>query len=239
LIVNPRTYRELFKRKFEHAIFDCGVEIFHRDPNRTEYPRSFLHQWKHKARHLAEIFGDHLWVTIPDHPDDYHMQFKGANVEKTLRNVEEFLTVDGVNWLVPLQSQFLNPFSFAESCQRTKELIGDYPRIAIGTVCKTRNLKFIAYCCRMARRIFPDSHIHAFGLTLRALPRVIPLLSSWDSLAADPGGRRLWLDSWDSDAYTFPRGQGRGSCKNEKERVLFFYAYIQRIKEILEKGEPT
>jgi len=187
------------------------------------------------AQHLTEIFGGRLWVTVPDYPDDYHMQFKGVNVEKTLRNIEEFLSVDGVNWLIPLQSQFLNPFSFAESCQRTRDLIGDYPQVAIGTVCKTKKLKFISYCCRMARRIFPRSHIHAFGLTLRALPRVIPTLSSWDSLAADPGGRRLWLDSFDSDAYTFPRGRGQGSCKTERERVQFFYAYIQRIKEILEE----
>ena len=236
LLVNPRTYRQLFKRKFIHAILDCGVEIF-RFSDRTEYPKSFLKNWKYKAKYLTEIFGDRLWVTIPDYPDDLARQFNGINVEKTLRNVEEFISFDGVNWLVPLQSQFLNPLSFFESCQKTKELIGDYPYIAIGTVCKTNKLKFIEYCCKVARKFFPKSHIHAFGLTLRALPRVIRTLSSWDSSV--PNQRmKLWrrqlLDSFDSLAYTFNiNGYGNLRAKNMSERIKYFHAYIKRINEIL------
>ena len=235
LLVNPRNYKELFKRKFKHAILDSGVEMF-KDPNLRDYPRSFLRSWKYKARNLTEIFGDKLWVTIPDYPDDLAHQFGHENVDKTLRNVEEFIAFDGVNWLIPIQSQYLNIFSFIESCQRTKELIGDYSQVAIGTVCKTNNLDFIEKCCKIARKFFPKSHIHAFGLTLRALPRVVQVLSSWDSLVPECGRykwRRWLLDSFDSLNYTFSRTPGRGQANTNDERIQFFWAYINRIKEIL------
>ena len=236
LLVNPRTYKELFKRKFEHAILDSGVEIF-KNKNLTEYPKSFLRKWKYQAQHLTEIFGDKLWVTIPDYPDDLAHQFGHKNVEKTLRNVEEFITIDGVNWIVPLQSQYLNTFSFMESCQKTKEIVGaNYPRIAIGTVCKTNKLKFIEFCCKIARKTFPNSWIHAFGMTLKALPKVYKYINSWDSLVPECG-RTKWryrlLEWFDSLNHVSPRTLSKLDYRNLNDRQRFFYAYIYRINEIL------
>lgn len=234
LLVNPRNYKQLYKRKWEKAILDCGVEIFS-NPNTFDYSKVFLYRWKHLARQLTQIFGDHLLVTVPDYPDDLAHQFNGENVEKTLRNVEDFLSIDGVNWLIPLQAQCLNPFSFFESCYHTKELIGNYPWVAIGTVCKTHKLNFIEYSCKVARTHFPNSHIHAFGLTLKALPRVIPTRKSWDSMVPDCG-RKMWIDSWDSLSFTkglksFSNGGRQAGTLKERER--FFWAYITRINQIL------
>jgi hypothetical protein len=216
LLVNPRNYRVLFERRFKHAILDCGVELFKHNPNLRDYPRGFLERWKWTARQLTEVFGDRLWVTIPDYPDDYNPGQFGDNVEKTLRNIEEFIAVDGVNWLPVIQSRCLDRFSFLESCTRVRELIGSYPRVAVGTVCKTNRLGFIRYCCRVARRCFPKAHIHAFGLTLRALPAVAGVLNSFDSLS-----------------YSFPRGRGRSSCRSLAERRMFFQAYLERVSQIL------
>lgn len=220
LLVNPRTYKMLFKLEFEHAILDCGVSIFKHDPSLTEYPPGFLSYWKRLAKYLTSIFKDRIWITIPDYPDDYNPGQFGDNVSKTLRNVEEFIKIDGVNWLVVVQNRYLDKRSFLQSCKMTKELVGDYPRIAIGTVCKTNNIDFIEYCCRTARKFFPNSHIHAFGLTLRALPRVCRYLSSSDSVS-----------------YTFPRSSGH-SCKNMSERIAYFHAYIKRVNEILNNSRP-
>lgn len=231
----------LFKVEFEHAILDCGVGIFKHDPSLTEYPPGFLSYWKRLAKYLTSIFKDRIWITIPDYPDDYNPGQFGDNVSKTLKNVEEFIKIDGVNWLVVIQSRYLDKRSFLQSCKMTKELVGDYPRIAIGTVCKTNNIDFIEYCCRTARKFFPRSHIHAFGLTLRALPRVCRYLPGSDSSVADTGRsawRRALLDSFDSMSYTFPRGPGR-SCKNMSERIAYFYAYIKRVNEILESCAGT
>ena len=215
LLVNPRNYKELFRRSFSHAILDSGVLIFV-DPEIKDYPCWFLKEYPFKARILTNVFGDKLWVTIPDLPDDYNPGQFGDNVEKTLERIEEFLAFEGVNWLPVIQSRYLNRFSFLESCKRTRDIIGNYPRVAIGTVCKCRNLDFIEYCCVTARRFFPKSWIHAFGLTLHALPRIVGVINSFDSLA-----------------YSFPRNPGGHSCKNQAERVQFFHAYIDRVNQIL------
>jgi hypothetical protein len=237
LLVNPNNYRALFRCKFKHAILDCGVEAFKKNLNLKGYPKSFLENWKWKAKQLTEIFGERLFVTIPDYPDDFHPGQFGDNVSKTLANIKEFVSVEGVNWLPSIQSQYLNRFSFLESCQRVKEIIGDYPQVAIGTVCKTNNLSFIEYCCKVARKFFPKSHVHAFGLTLKALPRLKWTITSWDSLVPECGRTkwRYWLlDSFDSLSYSFPRESGKSSCRNLSERQKFFYAYLERVKQIVE-----
>jgi len=222
LLVNPRTYKILFKTRFEHAILDCGVETF-RFNDLRDYPPAFLKKWKHMAVQLTEIFGDKLWVTIPDYPDDITPNRFGDNVEKTLQNIKEFITIKGVNWLPVIQSKYLDKFSFLYSAHKLKEIIGDYPRVAIGTVCKTGNLDFIEYCCKAARKAFPTSHIHAFGLTLKALPKVHIYITSWDSLVPECGrkkGRHWLLDSFNRNC-------------NLDERRKFFYAYLERVNQIL------
>jgi len=215
LLVNSRNYRELFRRRFEHAIVDCGVEGFFNRQRAKCYPRWFLDWWKHLARYLTRVFSDRLWVTIPDVPSDYHPSdwADGSNIELTLRNVEEFITIDGVNWIVVVQSRYDDLLSYYSSLARTRELVGDHPRVAIGTVCKTRNLEFIVEACRATRAHFPKSHVHAFGLTLSALPMVARHIDSWDSLA-----------------YTFPRRRGRPSARTMSERIEYFRRYLDRVR---------
>lgn len=215
LLVNPKNKDELKRREFTHAIADSGVLIFH-DSEVKEYPRYFLEEWKYKAKILTDIYGDRVWCTIPDYPDDYNPGQFGDNVAKTLENIEDFISVDGVNWIISLQSRFLNIFTFAEAIQGVKDLVGDYPRLAIGTICKTNKIDFIDSCCQMARLNFPNSYIHAFGLTLRAIPKV-----------------KEQIDSFDSMAWTFPRTPGRSSCKTEIERKQFFENYLNRLEEII------
>jgi len=239
LLVNPRTYKQLFKRKFEHAILDCGVEIFNYYPERRGYPRSFLTWWESKAKELTSIFNDKLWVTIPDVPSDYHPERwqDGRNIDITLANIEHFIAVDGVNWLPVVQSRYRDLLTYHQSCERTRELIGDYPRVAIGTVCKTRKISFIVEACKVTRAYFPKSHIHAFGLTLTALPHIVRRIDSWDSLACTMGGPRLgWrgvqslVNSFDSFAYKFPRGRGKPTAKSKLIAIEYFKQYIERVK---------
>ena len=212
LLVNRKNYRVLFKRRFRHAIIDSGVMDFVRK-NIRDYPSGFLKTWKHTARALSDVFGEKIWLVIPDYPDDYNPGQFGDNVAKTLENIKDFITVDGVNWLPVIQSRYLNRFSFLESAKQVKEIVGEYPRVAIGTVCKCNRLDFIIYCCKVARKIFPNSWVHAFGLTLKALPKVAHL-----------------IDSFDSMAWTFPRESGGHSCKNMGERLQYFHAYLHYLK---------
>ena len=215
----PR-YKVLFRRKFEHAIVDSGVEQFFNHGRLRDYPRWYLAEYKRKAKYLASIFGDRVWFVIPDYPDDYvpGMCYEGGldNVDKTIRNIEEFIAIDGVEWLPVIQSRYEDTFSFISSCERVKELLGHYPRLAIGTVCKARQLKWIVWCCLYARKVFPLSWLHAFGLTLSALSRL-----------------RDHLDSFDNMAWTFPRHAGLPSAKSLEAKRRYFLAYIARIKEVI------
>ena len=217
LMVNRKNYQVLFKRQFKHAIVDSGVMDF-RDKNVKEYPSSFLKNWIWKAQQLQEIWKNKIWFVIPDYPDDYNPGQFGDNISKTLKNIEYYLSeAPHVNWLPVIQARYLNKFSFLESAKKLHSLIGDYPHIAIGTVCKCRKLDFIVYCCKVARKFFPNSWIHAFGLTLSALPKVAQI-----------------IDSFDSMAWTFPRTSGH-SCKNKQERLEYFYAYLEKVKPFLER----
>jgi len=216
LLVNRKNYRILFQRKFKHAIVDCGVMDFVKN-NVKEYPKSFLDGWGWKAKELQNIWHEKVWFVIPDYPDDYNPGQFGDNVSKTLKNIERYLSeAPNVNWLPVIQSRHLNKFSFLESVNLTHSLIGDYPRVAIGTVCKTRNIDFMVYCCQTARKFFPKSWLHAFGLTLSALPKV-----------------QSYINSFDSMAWTFPRESGNPSCKNNRERLQYFNAYMKRLKQVL------
>ena len=217
ILFNPSNMKTMSKLNFKHAILDSGVLIFH-DPKVKDYPRDFNERWKKEAREVSDKYGEQVWITIPDLPDDYNPGQFGDNVKKTIDNIEEFVNVDRVNWLISLQARFLNIFTFAYAIQSVRELLGDYPRIAIGTVCKTNKISFIENSIKLARRHFPHSHIHAFGLTLKALPKV-----------------KMELNSFDSLAYTFPRTSGRGSCKTLAERQQYFDNYVKRIREIEEE----
>jgi len=223
-MVSVRQRNALFNRPFEHAILDPGISIFKNVP---EYPSGFLQRWLSIAKWTVERTNGKVWVTIPDYPDDENPGLTGDNVGKTLNNIKWFMEKDpNLPWLVVLQARYLNPFSFFESCERTKDLLGDYgdyPRIGIGTVCKTRKLEFIEYCCRVARTVFPRAWIHAFGLTLRALPRV-----------------KNHIDSFDSSAFTFPVTPLRegydgiwGQARTDSEKTVYFKRYVEHIERVL------
>lgn len=217
LLVNFFNRKKLASLCFKHAILDSGVTRIFFNWRKKDYPKHILQQIRHVAERYSQIYTEKIWVTIPDYPDDYYPGYVENNVERTIENIVSFIDIDGVRWLPVIQSRYLDIFSFYESCEKVREIIGkNYPRVAIGTVCKTKNIKFIVNCCKIAREYFPNSHIHAFGLTLSALPKVVNYINSWDSLA-----------------WTFPRKHGMPSCKNMEERRKYFMEYIERIKSIV------
>jgi hypothetical protein len=215
LLLNVKLQRILGKAEFQHAILDAGVMIFAN--HAKEYPEGFMEKYEATCVKLHEKFNGRVWYTIPDYPDDYHPGEVKDTVAKTLRNIRGFTEhYPKVPWLPVLQATYQDRFSFLESCQQTRKLIGDYPRIAIGTVCKCRRLEYIAYCCRMARSHFPNSWIHAFGLTLKAVPKV-----------------KNHIDSFDSMAWTYPREHGGHSAKTNSEAKQYFHAYLTRVEELI------
>lgn len=122
----------------------------------------------------------------------------------------------GYDFYLPvIQSRYLDKFSFIECADKLSTMLGDYPQVAIGTVCKCKDMDFILYCCQVARKFFPNSWIHAFGLTLNALPKV-----------------KRYINSFDSMAWTFPRTHGSHSCKNKHERKQYFETYLKKVLNV-------
>jgi len=221
VFVNPRSFKELYKRSFLHAICDSGVHYFYANPSSRDYPNGYFERYCDLARGLVRSFGDKIWVTIPDYPDDYHPGQFGDNVQKTLANVSRFLGIKGIPWMPTIQANFNDVSSFQYCCE---QLIGidSFERVAIGTVCKIRNLRFISKCCQMAREYFPSAWIHAFGPSLNAIPHI-----------------RFYIDSFDSTAWTFPRKPNRSSCKTAIERRRYFKAYLSRLDQLDFGGKST
>ena len=206
---------------------DPGISIFKK---LSEYPSLFLQRWLSIARWTHDRTHGKTWITIPDYPDDENPGLTGDNVGRTLNNIKWFIKKDdSLPWLAVLQAKYLNPFSFFESCERTKELLGDFPRIGIGTVCKTRKLDFIEYCCKVARTFFPTSSIHAFGLTLSAIPRVKDIINSFDSLACN--FPRQQFAEWSRTTGLKPFPNARPISKKVEP---WFDAYVERLSKLLE-----
>jgi len=165
----------------EHVILDSGVETVFMVSRMRDYPSGY---WLRFQREMFKARGDsRVWMVIPDYPDDYEqgMTYERGmdNVDKTFRNIERWIKVEGVEWMPVLQSRFLDRQRFVESCERMRDF--DPVRVGIGTVCKTKNLPFIRFCLETARRYFPKAWIHAFGITLKALPHARHYIDSCDS----------------------------------------------------------
>lgn len=221
ICVNPRSIRELGKRQFVHAICDSGVHFFYDNPEAKDYPPGYIDRYVKLAKRLSASFGDKIWITIPDYPDDYHPGQFGDNVEKTLVNIRRFVDIENVLWMPTIQANFKDIRSFEYSCKQLCR-IKQFERVAIGTVCKVRNLKFIFRCCRIARRFFPESWIHAFGPPLNAIAHI-----------------KYYIDSFDSTAWTFPRSAHKSSCKTARERREYFLAYLSRLSDLLESHDMS
>lgn len=215
ICVNPKSVKQLYKRQFTHAICDSGVHYFYSNPNANNYPPGYLEEYMKLSKKLVSIFGKRISMIVPDYPDDYYPGQFGNNVKKTLSNLKIFSETEDLPWIPTIQARFKDMKSFEHCCKEIRK-IDDFETVAIGTVCKVRNIKFIVKCCKMARKYFPDSWIHAFGPPLNAIGRI-----------------KYYIDSFDSTAWTFPRKANNSSCKTAKERRRYFLEYISRLSEIL------
>ena len=153
---------------------------------------------------------------IPDYCDDLKVR-QPRNVERTLANIQRFKDEPNITWVPVLQAQLHNYLSFCNAVQGIKHLYPIAPPIlAIGTVCKSKRLHFIEWCAKYARLHFPNSHIHLFGLTLAALPRVIGVINSWDSTAF----------TW---AFKGLGPEWKRQAARQHERVVAFHRYTETI----------
>lgn len=234
-------YRSIGAR-IEFVLLDCGVDRYwqrpvDRLPVNREYGDGYWDAFwgaVDKLRSFAREAGFAYEVTVPDYPDDYTERWGrphalwseessdyATNIDKTMRNIFEFLDSDpGQPWLVPVQGYEDVPSSIALALEVLKPLARRY-RFGIANVCTTRSSRVILETVRLAREACKECAFHIFGPGLGGVRRLFE------------GGLLLRGDSWDSFGYTWPRVSGVGKTQDVYERVKWFCIYLKRIYDVL------
>ena len=231
ILINANNPCLSYIRKHKHAIksviVDSGIEIF-RNAEVKDYPKGYIYRIVKLHNYLRRILPNaEIYATIPDYPDDCHprslwLSPEVTNIERTFQNVvkytEEF---DYVNWLIPVQGWNKQPESIEECIDLyyAYGIVFKYDYFAVGNLCVEPDVKIIYETVKNARQLLPDKKLHVFGLKLKALKLV-----------------KGYIDSFDSMAWTRPVNSNLNanwSCKNNQERKRYFYAWINRLNEIL------
>ncbi len=206
----PWVMRNIYQKPlptFNHEIVDCSINDLLKPP--YQHPEKKLKTWKQ-----LKTIG---WKVVPDCPDiDKEFKVKSGvdNVEYSKQLLLDLYDFKNPHHLPVIQGYYQDPNSFAEYGQWFLKNFGMPDKIGIGTICKASNKQAIAETFSLARKMFPDAWIHAFGLRMYHFEVVYPYMNSWDSM------------SW-----TFPRGPGKPSAKNKLMRTKYFADYIVRIDE--------
>jgi len=223
--------------RVESVILDAGVDRYwrkryhelHIDYN-DEYWKMF---WEavDRVKSLSRISGFRYEVVVPDYPDDYSSTWgrKHAlwteecsdiptNIDRTIENILTIIDSDRLPWLVPIQGYEDVPESIAYALEDLVSRLGyKRYRYALANLCTSKKSSVIAETVKLAREVCPQCSFHIFGPGLSGIKKTVNLLK--------------YGDSWDSTAWTFPRGSG-WSCKNNYERFIYFVLYMRHIYSI-------
>jgi len=192
-----------------HEIVDIGIY----DLLKTEG-----HKHTEEKLNLWSKLNTDGWKVVPDCPDikgEFNQHVGFDNVEYSQELLLKYFDPRDDSQLPVIQSNYEDLRSFKDYIKWFKCNYGEHNKIAIGSICKSDNNKKAIKMLKIARREFNNSWIHAFGLRFKQFIKA-----------------RHLINSFDSTSWTFPRTQGH-SCKNQEERIEYFYDYIKRINEVM------
>lgn len=213
ILANIKDVKEIEKRKPEHSIIDCGIYDLLKPPFRHSDERIAL--WKR-----MEAPG---WKVVPDCPSlqyEHGVDLGYRNTDYSKELLKQLYDQNDLSHLPVIQFEIIKGSnSYKQSIKRYiqwfKRKYGQPQNIGVGSVCKAGSKEMVVWVMKHVREQFPKSWVHAFGLKLNHYHAVYRL-----------------IDSFDSMAWTFPRGRGRGSCKNKQERIKYFAEYMTAAEEI-------
>jgi hypothetical protein len=174
----------VFPKDFKHVIVDSGVNRYFKYMRLKEYPEWYLKVYPKVAVRLTKEYGNAVWITIPDYPDDYEQNRMPNNTERTLANIVRFISeYPDVNWLPVVQARWMNVPAFRDALMKYTEVLREYPRVAIGTLCTRGTLDYAVATTALTRKYFPNAWIHVFGPNIKWLRRIKYYVNSIDSVA--------------------------------------------------------
>jgi hypothetical protein len=227
-------YRSLGIKTYQvQVVLDAGVDKWWRKPCSelpVDYDNSYWNVfWTSvdRIKSLAKEFGFFYEVTVPDYVDDYSSAWgrkhclwidNYTNIDRTLDNVFYILSQDkSVPWLLPAQGYEDVPQSILKAIEVYMESrLHEKYRIGLANLCTSKKASLIVKTIQLARELCNDCRYHVFGPSLTAIKKSIALSY------LQPG------DSWDSTAWTYPRGSG-WSAKTADERIQYFLFYLRHI----------
>jgi hypothetical protein len=177
-----------------------------------------LNKWK-------KINGN-SWKVVPDCPDlknEFNIETNVNNIEYSKELILELFDPGNDNHLPVIQALYHSPESALDFAKWFKKEYPDYNnKFGLGTLCRSNNKQIVRLSCKYIRNVFPNAWLHGFGLRLHHIPDVANIINSYDS-----------------SAWTFPRGKGRGSAKNKKQRIQFFHEYLDSLDRYLDPQQTT
>ncbi|MEM5831557.1 MAG: hypothetical protein QXO40_05135 [Candidatus Aenigmatarchaeota archaeon] len=185
----PNDIKRCFYAK--RVILDSGIAPFFEKMKLKEYPKEYLENYYFYAIKIARKIKEKnpeciIWVVIPDYPADVPDNPIENNVERTIENwlrFKDINTKDIFTWMPSLQAKKLDIESFLYSIKKFKEIFGEnYPVAGIGSICKWKDVKLIEKYCRIARENLPNTWLHGFGPTVKALKYIWRYINSFDSI---------------------------------------------------------
>jgi hypothetical protein len=235
-------YRSLGIKTYQvQVVLDAGVDNWWRKPYEellVDYDDSYWNTFWFSVdtvKSLRREFGFFYEVTVPDYVDDYSAAWgrkhclwidNCTNIDRTLENVFYVIEQDKkIPWLLPAQGFEDVPESILKAVEvyKSRNLHKRY-RIGLANLCTSKKASVIVETIGLAREFCKDCRYHVFGPSLTAIKKAVVLGYM------QPG------DSWDSTAWTFPRGSG-WSAKTVDERVHYFLFYLRHIVNGFVGGE--
>jgi len=193
-----------------HQIVDIGVMDLLKTENH-KHTAEKLQKWSDLT--MCNIDG---WKVVPDCPDlhkEYNIDMSFDNVQYSKELLLEYFDEHNYKQLPVIQSYYNDPGSMKDFTKWFKREFPNYTKkFGLGTLCRSNNKALTLKACHIVRKAFPEAWLHAFGLRLNYVSDLIGIINSFDS-----------------SAWTFPRGRGRGSAKNKSQRIEFFFDYLVRI----------
>jgi hypothetical protein len=195
---------------YEHEIVDIGIYDLLKSPDGGHSDE------KLKAWEQLKTDG---WKVVPDCPDlerEFEMTVICDNVSYSWELLKEYFNPDDSSHLPVIQSWYGDILSFQAYIKDFKREYGEHDKIGVGSIFKA-DTDFAVRMLKIARREFPNSWIHAFGLKFKHFIKVRQIINSFDSTG------------WTRDI----EQSGKSSAKNKMERIHYFNKYINRLNEVM------
>jgi hypothetical protein len=194
-----------------HEIVDIGIYDLMNEAEAGGHSEKKLKAWKQLK--------PNGWKVVPDCPDlerEFNLEVICLNTAYSWELLNEYFNPDDDTHLPVIQSQYGDINSFKCYIRDFKREYGEHNQIGIGSIFKA-DTDFAVRMLKIARREFPNSWIHAFGLKFKHFLKVRQVINSFDGTG------------WTRDI----KESGKSSARNKLERIHYFNKYMNRLNEVM------